>query len=173
MRTVRKLLYRDIVASVLFVALAFLSLFYFIDFVDELEGVGQRGRTVWHAALAAALDLPGHLYELAPIAVLIGTIYALARMAQSSEFTILRTGGLGPGRALGLLAVAGGFFAVITFMIGDLAMPPAERQATLLKAQSDRGLSLGRSGAWLKDRQRQADGKAASQAQVKQAMVAV
>ena len=44
--------------------------------------------------------MPGHLYELAPIAVLIGTIYALARLAQSSEFTILRTGGLGPGRAL-------------------------------------------------------------------------
>jgi lipopolysaccharide export system permease protein len=32
--------------------------------------------------------------------VLIGTIYSLARMAQASEFTILRTGGLGPGRAL-------------------------------------------------------------------------
>ena len=51
--------------------------------------------------------LPGHFYELFPIAVLIGTIYSLARMAQSSEFTILRTGGLGPGRALGLLAVLG------------------------------------------------------------------
>jgi hypothetical protein len=47
MKTVRRLLYRDIVASVVFVALAFLSLFYFIDFVDELEGVGSRGRTAW------------------------------------------------------------------------------------------------------------------------------
>jgi hypothetical protein len=83
--------------SVLFVALAFLSLFFFIDFVDELDGVGQRGRTAWHAVLAALLEVPGHLYELMPIAVLIGTIYSLARMAQSSEFTILRTGGLGPG----------------------------------------------------------------------------
>jgi hypothetical protein len=41
----------------------------------------------------------GRLYELGPIAVLIGTIYAMARLAQSSEFTILRTAGLGPERA--------------------------------------------------------------------------
>jgi lipopolysaccharide export system permease protein len=44
---------------------------------------------------------------LLPIAVLIGTIYSLARMAQASEYTILRTGGLGPGRALRLLATLG------------------------------------------------------------------
>ena len=35
MKTVRRLLYRDIVSSVFFVAVAFLSLFFFIDFVEE------------------------------------------------------------------------------------------------------------------------------------------
>ena len=104
MKTIRRLLYRDIVASVAFVALAFLALFFFIDLVDELDGVGRGGRNAWHALAAAGLELPGHLYDLFPIAVLIGTIYSLARLAQSSEFTILRTGGLGPGRALSLLA---------------------------------------------------------------------
>ena len=37
MKTVRRLLYRDIGGSVLFVAVAFLCLFFFIDFVDELS----------------------------------------------------------------------------------------------------------------------------------------
>ena len=100
MKTVRRLLYRDIVASVMFVALAFLSLFFFIDFVEELDGIGGRGRTAWTAVLSSLYEVPGHVYELFPIAVLIGTIYSLARMAQSSEFTILRTGGLGPGLSL-------------------------------------------------------------------------
>ena len=103
MKTIRRLLYLDIVSSVGFVAVAFLSLFYFIDFVDELADVGTRGYTALHAAAYSLLLLPGHLYELMPIAVLIGTIYTLSRMAQSSEYTILRTGGLGPGRALVLL----------------------------------------------------------------------
>jgi lipopolysaccharide export system permease protein len=152
MRTVRALLYRDILASVFFVALAFLSLFYFVDFVDELEGVGQRGRTTWHAALAALLELPGHLYELAPIAVLIGTIYSLSRLAQTSEFTILRTGGLGPGRALRLLAMLGVAFGIGTFVLGEYVSPAAERQAVQLKARFAGGLSIGGAGAWLKER---------------------
>jgi lipopolysaccharide export system permease protein len=160
MKTVRALLYRDIVASVLFVALAFLSLFFFVDFVDELEGVGQRGRTAWHAALAALLELPGHLYELLPIAVLIGSIYTLSRLAQTSEFTILRTGGLGPGRALRLLAVLGVAFGAVTFVVGDFVAPWAERQGVQLKARFTAGLSIGGAGAWLKERRDAASGAA-------------
>jgi lipopolysaccharide export system permease protein len=45
--------------------------------------------------------VPGHLYDLFPIAVLIGTIYSMARLAQSSEFTILRTAGLGQAEPWG------------------------------------------------------------------------
>jgi lipopolysaccharide export system permease protein len=157
-KTVRRLLYRDIVASVFFVALAFLSLFFFIDFVDELDGVGSRGRTSWHALAAAGLEMPGHLYELLPIAVLIGTIYSLARMAQSSEFTILRTGGLGPARALSLLAVLGVAFGALTFVTGDYIAPASEREAALLKARFSGGLKLA-GGAWLKDHRSTPEGE--------------
>jgi lipopolysaccharide export system permease protein len=159
MKTVRRLLYKDILASVFFVALAFLSLFFFIDFVDELDGVGTRGRTAFSALVSAAFQLPGHFYELLPIAVLIGTIYSLARLAQSSEFTILRTGGLGPGRALGLLAMLGLCFAAITFVVGDYVAPAAERQGVLLRASLGGGLKLEGAGAWLKERRQMADGE--------------
>jgi len=150
MRTVRRLLYRDIASSVMFVALAFLSLFFFIDFVDELDKVGESGP--WQAVRSAALELPGHFYELFPIAVLIGTIYSLSRMAQSSEFTILRTGGLGPGRALGLLAVLGLAFGLLTFVVGDFVAPASERLAVEQKARAGGGLQLVGGGAWLKER---------------------
>ncbi len=159
MRTVRRLLYRDIVAAVAFVSLAFLSLFFFIDFVDELDGIGSRGRTAWTALVAAAFELPGHFYELFPIAVLIGTIYTLARMAQSSEYTILRTGGLGPGRALGLLAGLGVAFAFVTFVTGDFLAPASERQAVRFKARTGGGIQLAGAGAWLKERHSTPDGE--------------
>ena len=54
MRTVRRLFYVDIVSAVVFVALAFLALFFFIDFVDELRDVGTRGYSAAHAALYCA-----------------------------------------------------------------------------------------------------------------------
>ncbi len=151
MKTVRRLFYVDIVSSVCFVGLAFLSLFFFIDFVDELGAVGQSGYTAMSAVVYTLLLVPGHIYELAPIAVLIGTIYALSRLAQSSEFTILRTGGLGPGRALGLLASLGLAFGALTFVVGDYIAPLAERQAAQWLASFKGGLKVGQSGAWLKD----------------------
>ena len=154
MRTVRRLLYRDIVGSVAFVALAFLSLFFFIDFVEELGDVRPTGYTTWQAAWYSALSVPGHLYELMPIAVLIGGIYALARLAQSSEFTILRTAGLGPGRALGLLAALGVAFGVFTYLVGDHLAPLSERRATEAQAEAKGGRRLGGAGAWLKDHAR-------------------
>ena len=153
MRTVRRLLYRDVVWSVVFVAIAFLSLFFFIDFLEELEGVGKRGYTVWHAALSAGFELPGRFYELFPIAVLIGTIYAMARLAQSSEFTILRTGGLGPGRALRLLLSLGVAMGLLTYLVGEYVAPLGEQQAAALKASFRGGQALGRTGAWLKEHQ--------------------
>ncbi len=94
-----------------------------------------------------------------PISVLIGTIYALARMAQTSEFTILRTGGLGPGLALGLLAVLGAMFAILTLVIGDYVAPASEREAVLLKARAGSTVALGRTGAWLKERRQTPDGE--------------
>jgi lipopolysaccharide export system permease protein len=159
MKTVRRLLYSDIISSVFFVALAFLSLFFFIDFVDHLDDIGTRGRNAGHAVLASVYQLPSHVYELFPIAVLIGTIYSLARMAQASEFTILRTGGLGPGRALSLLAVLGVGFAALTFVVGDYIAPLAERQAVLLKAGFSGGLKIDGTGAWLKEKRPAPDGE--------------
>jgi len=159
MKTVRRLLYSDIVGAVGFVALAFLSLFFFIDLVDELPDVGKQGYTLGQAVLAGLLALPGNFYELFPIAVLIGSIYSMARLAQSSEFTILRTGGLGPGRALGLLAVLGVVFALVTFAVGDYLAPLSERAAVAQKASVRGGRALGKAGAWLKDSLQTAEGE--------------
>lgn len=154
MRTVRRLLYREIVGSVVMVALAFLALFFFIDFVDEIDNMSRIGAGAGSAAVLAAMKLPRNIYVLFPIAVLIGAIVALARLAQSSEFTILRTGGLGPARALGLLAGLAAVFAVLTFVVGDYVTPLVERQGDRLRAGFSREANPPRRGAWLKDHRR-------------------
>ena len=152
MKTVRRLLYRDIAGSVLFIALAFLALFFFIDAVEELSAGARRGVTPGAAALLALLEAPGNLYELAPISMLIGTIYALSRMAQASEFTILRTAGLGPGIALRLLLLPGAVFGALTFAWGEWVVPQAERASTELNARLRGAAAIGSGqGAWLKD----------------------
>ena len=106
-----------------------------------------------HALLYVGLLVPNHLYELLPISVLIGTIFVMARLAQSSEYTILRTSGLDPWRALSLLLGLGVFFVVISFAVGDYIAPASERAAQLLKARYQGNITVGQTGAWLKEKQ--------------------
>jgi lipopolysaccharide export system permease protein len=154
MRTVRKLIFRAVAWRTALVALAFSALAFFIDFVEESEDIGQNGYTLLDAIHTCLLMLVRHVHDLMPIALLIGGILALARMAQTSEFTILRTGGLSPARALRLLATLGLMAAMLVAAFGNWLVPMAEQQLTRQRAtfSSDQQVSLGRAGTWLREK---------------------
>ena len=156
MKTIRRLFYGEVVTAVALVTAGFLGLFYFFDFVAELQSLGKSSATGYRipqALLFVASLVPSHLYELLPITVLIGTIFVMARLAQSSEFTILRTSGLGPWRALRTLVALGAGFVIITFAVGDYLAPWADRTGQLLKSQYQGNVTVGKTGAWLKEKQ--------------------
>ena len=159
MKTIRRLIYGEVLYAVAFVILGFLSLFFFFDFVEEIQSIGRRAASDYglvQALTYVTLMIPSHLYELLPIAVLIGTIFVMARFAQSSEYTILRTSGLGPWRALKTLLLLGLGFVMLTFAIGDYLAPLADRTGQLLKARYQGNITVGQTGAWLKEKQRYA-----------------
>lgn len=156
MKVLRRYVYREALSAVTFVTVGFLALFFFFDLIDELRWVGRpgfEGYKLTHALMHVGLSIPSHLYELLPITVLIGTIFVMARLAQSSEFTIMRTSGMGPGRALRTLLGLGALFVAVTFGVGDYAAPAADRAAQLIKAHRMGKLTSGATGAWLKERQ--------------------
>jgi lipopolysaccharide export system permease protein len=156
MRTVRRFIYSQVLQATAFVALAFVLLFLFFDLIDQLENVrnfGARGYSFGYALLYIALQTPARLYELLPIAVLIGTIYVMAKLAQNSEFTILRTSGLNPLRALRMLLLLGFGFSLLTFALGDYVAPATSRIAQAFQARFTGDFTVGRTGAWMRDRQ--------------------
>ncbi len=165
MKTIRRLIYGEVMASIVLVAAGFLALFFFFDLVDELQYLGKTNGLpsglptasdiyqIRHALLYVGLLIPNHLYELLPISVLIGTIFVMARLAKSSEYTILRTSGLDPWRALKMLLSLGSIFVVASFLIGDYLAPLSERTAQLLKARYQGTITVGQTGAWLREKQ--------------------
>lgn len=135
MKTISGYLAREIYKSTAFVALAFMGLFAFFDFINELGDLGKGTYHLPQAFLFVLLSLPGHLYELFPIAVLVGTLIALSVMASNSEYTVLRVSGLSPWRAAGMLARIGIIFVVLTLVLGELLAPVAERAAQQLRLE--------------------------------------
>ena len=159
MKTLRRMMYGEVLRATAFVALAFLALFFFFDLMDafgRMERGAPFGYHMGHGMLMTLLQIPGHIYELMPIAALIGTIYVMARLAESSEFTIMRTSGLEPLQALLALLGLGMGFVALTFVFGDYIAPEALRAEQYIRARYLGDITSGRTGAWHKD---QKDGR--------------
>lgn len=143
----------SILKAVFFVLLAFLALQAFIDLTGELPKVGRNGYTIQYAFLYVLVLVPGHVYEVMPIAALIGTIYTMAQFAASSEFTIMRASSMSTAMAARFVMLIGLVFVVITFIFGEFITPHTEPLAERLKLTS-RGATVSsefRSGLWTKD----------------------
>ena len=143
----------SILQSVAFVLVAFLALISFFDLTNELPAVGKDGYMIQHAFLYIAMLVPGHVYEVMPVAALIGTIYTMAQFAASSEFTIMRASSMSTQMAAWMLFKIGVVLVMVTFIFGELITPRTAPLAEKLKL-SAKGAAVSqgfRSGLWTKD----------------------
>jgi lipopolysaccharide export system permease protein len=151
--TLERYMARQIYAAVGFVLLGFLGLFAFFDLIAELRDLGNGEYQLRQIFTVVALWIPGHAYELFPIAVLIGTLYVLAHLSSNSEYTVMRAAGLSPVRAGAALAKVGLAFVIATFAIGEWISPVTEEAAQKVRMQAMSSLIGGglNSGLWFKD----------------------
>ena len=118
MKSISRYVIAEVVRSSLFVLAGLLGLFLFFDLIGELRDVGHGSYTFAKLLGYVLLLVPGHAYDLMPIAVLIGGMIGLSRLNQYSELTVMRVGGLSLVRLLGMLARAGLLFAALTMAAG-------------------------------------------------------
>jgi lipopolysaccharide export system permease protein len=134
---------------------ALILLFAFLDLIHEMNVMqGQYG--IGYVLMFVLLTIPGHVYELFPVAVLIGTIVALVHLAGNSELTIYRASGASLQDMLLALVKIGIPLVILSFICGELIAPPSEEiaQKLRLKAQNTQvSLQTFRSGVWIKDEQ--------------------
>lgn len=144
---------REIFGASTLVLAAFLMLFAFFDLIGEVQQIGKGGYQLHHAVAFVALTLPGRVYELSPIAVLIGTLYALTTLARHSEITVLRASGMSTQILMKTLMKLGMAFVLLTFVCGEFVAPPAERaaQQLRLRATSSMVAQEFRTGLWVRD----------------------
>lgn len=101
MKLLTRYLAKEIYASVALVFATLIMLFAFLDFIHELSVMGHGQYSLKYVLLFVVLTIPGHIYELFPVAVLVGTIFALVQLAAHSELTIFRASGVSSGQMLG------------------------------------------------------------------------
>ena len=144
---------REILASSLLVLAALLALFGFFDLIKELDELGRGAYRLNMMLAYVALMLPSHAYVLMPAAGLMGTLFALARMSEQSEITVMRSSGLSLAQLALHVAGAGIVIGLLTVAAGELVAPYTEEAAKglRLKATSSIVAREFRSGFWVKD----------------------
>ena len=154
MNLLTRYLGREIYLSIGIVFLALLMLFALLDLIHELNAMGQGQYHLGYVLLFVTLTIPGHIYELFPLAVLIGTIIALVQMAASSELTVFRCSGASLMQMVGALFKIALPLVVLSFVFGEFLAPPSERMAQQLRLKAQNAqvsLKEFRSGVWVKD----------------------
>jgi len=143
----------SILQAVAFALVGFLGLQAFMDLTGELPSVGKNGYAIQYAFLYVLVQLPAHVYEVMPLAALIGTTYTMAQFAATSEFTIMRASSMSTGMVAWMLAKIGFVLVIVTFIFGELIAPRTAPLAEKIKL-SARGAAISsefRSGLWTKD----------------------
>jgi lipopolysaccharide export system permease protein len=130
-------------------------LFAFFDLILELKDVGREGYRLTAALLFVGLSVPSRLYELFPVAVLIGTLLGLAQLVVHSEYAVMRTSGVSILGLGGALVRVGLGFALLAFLTGEFLTPLSEEAAQRLRLSQTTNVVAQsfRSGLWVKDDQ--------------------
>ncbi|MCC6533189.1 MAG: LPS export ABC transporter permease LptG [Burkholderiales bacterium] len=153
MTLIRRYLVKEVFSATAFVFAALVSLFALFDLIRELKDLGQGNYRLPQIIGYVLLSMPGHVYELFPIAVLIGTIFALAQLASNSEYTVIRVSGVSVQRFAAVLAQIGIALAIANFLVGEFIAPAAEQAAQRLRVRATTGVVASdfRSGLWVKE----------------------
>jgi len=154
MKTLRRYVTRQVFGATALVFAALLMLFAFFDLIQELGDVGRGRNGMTLALIKVALATPGHVYELFPIAALLGTLFALAQMVANSEYTVMRVAGISSTAMVMIVLPLGLVFAATTFIVGEFVTPLSEAaaQRLLLKVRNTGIVAREfRSGLWVKD----------------------
>ncbi|EIK53443.1 permease [Stutzerimonas stutzeri TS44] len=134
------------ILAVLGVIVGLALLFAFIDELGDVEG----GYGLVDALQYVLLTSPRRLYEMLPMAALIGCLIGLGMLASSSELTIMRAAGISLGRIVVAVMKPTLVLLLVGVLIGEYVAPWTEdiAQARRSLAQGEGEAQSSKHGLW-------------------------
>lgn len=128
MRKLDRYIGNTVLLSILTVALIILGLDFLFAFINELDDVGDS-YGAFDALTYTLLTLPRRLYDLLPLAALVGCLVGLGTLASHSELTIMRAAGVSVARIIGAVLKPLLVLMLAGVLLGEYAAPYSENLA--------------------------------------------
>jgi lipopolysaccharide export system permease protein len=123
------------ILGVLGIIVGLALLFAFIDELSDVEDNYGLFDVLWYVLLTA----PRRLYEMLPMAALIGCLIGLGSLASNSELTIMRAAGVSIGRIVWAVMKPMLVLMLAGVLIGEYLAPYTENQAQASRAMAQGG----------------------------------
>ena len=110
--------------------------------------------TAWNALVYVLWSAPRYLYEILPIAALIGAVLGLGTLASNAELVVMRSVGISLWRIVGWVIRSALILVLLSFVLSEWVIPYTNEQAKSVKDHRSVS-SLGEvSGYWTREGQR-------------------
>jgi lipopolysaccharide export system permease protein len=144
-----------LIKATLLVLLIFTGLEIFILLATQVHSLGKGSYNIWQALLYVLLVLPQQTYFLFPMAGLLGMLFGLSLLANSSELIIMRASGVSPVKIMCYAMFAGVILVALVTFVGEVVGPSAKHlgeKRKLIATSSGQALKTGE-GLWLRQGQ--------------------
>lgn len=153
MQIFKRYFWQETSINIVMMMLGLLAMFSFFDLIQELDSLGQGNYGINQMLVFVLLSIPGHIYDVVPVAVLVGMMYSLGTLARNSELIVMRVSGLSLLNIGWILVKIGLLFTLLTFLVGELITPISEKMAQRMRVQATDSVIAQdfKSGLWVKD----------------------
>lgn len=126
-------------------------LFTYLGELGELKD----NYNAWAALRYVLWESPRYLYELLPIAALMGSVIGLGTLASNSELVVMRAAGQSLWTIVGWVLRPAVALMLASLMISEWLIPYSNEQAQAVRSESNRTVSLGEvRGYWIREQDR-------------------
>jgi len=153
MRLLDLYLGKILLSQILLVMSVLVGIFAFVTFIDQVSYLGTGNYSVLDAFQYVVLSTPRIIYEIFPMAVLIGAILGLSLLALDSELIVMRASGISIGQITLAVLKLGLMLALLALMIGEFLTPWSETLAQRGRAEAlEQNIEhKSNSGLWMRD----------------------
>ncbi len=123
MRILDNYIARVVISSTAMVVLILLGVESFVQFIGELGDIGSHHYGMMQAMLYVPMTLPADLYQLFPMAGLLGSLLGLGRLASSNQLVVMRAAGVSKAKLTWAVVRAAFVMMVFVTIIGEFVAP--------------------------------------------------
>ena len=151
MSIITKYIITDLLKKILFLTVGFMLLFAFFSFIADIENVTNKNVNFRSIVFSQTLNLPNIIYDVIPLATLIGSLWSFSSFATGSEFVVIIASGFSFKNFLKMVFIGGLPLVIFTFFLSEFFVPATEFVKEKIKIKESGFEQVNNSGLWIRD----------------------